>query len=87
MFHFADDSENNSPNWKKNPDDFQGLLLQLFLILRNEFFLSVWFLQKQQVAPVANLEFLRNFLGLGVPPMQGWTATKKHGVMRKTREK
>ena len=54
---------------KKNPDDFQGLLLlQLLLILRNKFFLSVWFLQKQQVAPVANLEFLRIFLGLGVPP-------------------
>ena len=53
---------------KKNPDDFQGLLLlQLLLILRNKFFLSVWFLQKQQVAPVANLGFLRIFWGLGVP--------------------
>ena len=56
---------------KKNPDDFRGLLPQLFLILRNNFFLSVWFLQKQQIAPVANLEFLRIFFGLGVPPMQG----------------
>ena len=53
---------------KKNPDDFQGLLLQLFLILRNKFFLSVWFPQKQEIASVGNLEFvLRTFFGLGIP--------------------
>ena len=69
MLQFANYSENNSPNSKKkNPHDFEGLLLQVFLMLRNKFFLSVWFPQKQQIASVANLEFvLRTFSGLGIP--------------------
>ena len=54
---------------KNNPNDFEGFLLQLFLILKNKFFLLVWFLQEQKIAPVANLEFLlRTFFGSRIPP-------------------
>ena len=89
MFQFADHSINNSSKWiKKDPYDFEGLLLQQFLNTEECVFpISIWCLQKQQITTIANLKFvLRNFL-VGIHPMQEWTATKKHTVVRKIREK
>ena len=73
---------------KKNPHDLEGLLLQLFLILSNKFFLSVWFLQKQQIASVANLEFvLRTFFGLGIPHHARMNSHEKAWSCKKNKRK
>ena len=61
---------------KNNPDDFEDLL-QRFLIVRNKFFPSLFAVFKSS----------KRFFLVGIHLMQGWTATKRHGVIRKKREK